>query len=283
VVGAHDGRALGTRGGNKVTITQRRRNPQRWWTGLAVVVALSLVGAACGDDDDDAATDDTPAADSADSGSDTTAAAAAGDSAAFCQARVDLEAQFGAEQPDVAAVTAVLEDFQAAAPADLAENVTGLSEALAGAAESGGDPAEDPAFAENIDPIDQYVLAECGFEQVDVSATEYKFEGVPATVPAGTVAVNLTNDGTEAHEMIMFKRADGEDRTIDELLALPEEQMFSALSFAGAAMADPGKSGVSIATLDPGRYIAVCFLPAGGNEGSPPHFMQGMTAEFEVA
>ncbi|HEV7758448.1 MAG TPA: hypothetical protein VGO78_05650, partial [Acidimicrobiales bacterium] len=132
-----------------MTITQRRRNPQRWWTGLAVVVALSLVGAACGDDDDSAATDDT----SADSGSDTTAAAA-GDSAAFCQARVDLEAQFGAEQPDVAAVTAVLEDFQAAAPADLAENVTGLSETLAGAAESGGDPAEDPAFAENIDPID---------------------------------------------------------------------------------------------------------------------------------
>jgi hypothetical protein len=248
---------------------------------LAVVVALSLVGAACGDDDDDAATDDTPAADSADSGSDTTAAT--GDSAAFCQARVDLEAQFGAEQPDVDAVTGILEDFQAAAPADLAENVTGLSEALAGAAESGGDPAEDPAFAENIDPIDQYVLEECGFEQVDVSASEYKFEGVPATVPAGTVAVNLTNDGTEPHEMIMFKRADGEDRTIEELLALPEEEMFSALSFAGAAQADPGKNGVSIATFDPGRYIAVCFLPAGGNEGSPPHFMQGMTAEFEVA
>ena len=161
---------------------------------MAVVVALSLVGAACGDDDDDAATDDTPAADSADSGSDTTAAA--GDSEAFCQARVDLEAQFGAEQPDVAAVTAVLEDFQASAPDDLAENVTGLSEALAAAAESGGDPAEDPAFAGNIDPIDQYVLAECGFEQVDVSATEYKFEGMPATVPAGTLAFNLTNDGT---------------------------------------------------------------------------------------
>ena len=41
--------------------------------------------------------------------------------------------------------------------------------------------------------------------------------------------------------------------------------------------------GNQIATLDPGRYIAVCFLPAGGAEGSPPHFMQGMTAEFEVA
>jgi hypothetical protein len=37
-VGAHDGRAFENEGG-KVTITQRRRNPKRWWTGLAVVVA----------------------------------------------------------------------------------------------------------------------------------------------------------------------------------------------------------------------------------------------------
>jgi hypothetical protein len=265
-----------------VTITQRRRNPQRWWTGLAAVVALSLVGAACGDDDDDAATDDTPAAES---GSDTTEAATGGngDNAAFCQARVDLEAQFGAEQPDVAAVTAILEDFAAAAPADLAGNVTGLSEALAGAAESGGDPTEDPAFGENIGPLDEYVMAECGFETVEVSATEYSFDGVPATIPAGTVAVDLTNDGTEGHEIVLFKRADGEERPIEELLALPEEQMFSSLTFAGAAMAEPGQSGVSITTLDPGSYIAVCFLPTGGVEGSPPHFMEGMTAEFEVA
>ena len=262
-----------------MTITQRRRHPQRWWAGLAVVVALSLVGAACGDDDDAAATDDTPAADS---GSDTTAAAG-GDNAAFCQARVDLEAQFGADQPDVAAITAILEDFQAAAPADLAENVTGLSEALAGAAESGDDPSQDPAFVENIDPIDQFVLAECGFETVEVSAKEYSFEGMPATIPAGTVAFDLTNEGTENHEMVMFKRADGEDRPVEELLALPEDQMFSSLTFAGAAMAEPGKSGVSIATLEPGKYIAVCFLPTGGVEGSPPHFMSGMTAEFEVA
>jgi len=270
-----------------VTITQRRRSPQRWWTALAAVVTLSLVAAACGDDDDDdAATDDTPAesadsADTADSGSDTTAAAG-GDSAAFCQAGVDLEAQFGAEEPDVAAVTGILEDFEAAAPADLVENVSGLSGALATAAESGGDPAEDPAFDENLAPIDEYVLAECGFETIDVTASEYAFEGIPATVPAGTVAFSFTNGGSEAHELIMFKRADGEERPIDELLALPEDQMFSALSFAGAAQAEPGKTTASIPTLDPGKYIGVCFLPTGGVEDAPPHFMAGMTAEFEV-
>jgi hypothetical protein len=267
-----------------VTITQRSRNPQRWWSGLAVVVALSLVGAACGDDDDDAATDEAPAADSADDGdtADAAGSGSGGDTAAFCQARVDLEAQFGAEAPDVAAVTGILEDFQAAAPADLAGNVTGLSESLATAAESGGDPAEDPGFDANLAPIDEFVLAECGYETIDVTASEYTFEGMPATVPAGTVAFSFTNGGSEPHELIMFKRADGEDRSIDELLALPEEEMFSALSFAGAAQADPGKTTASIPTLEPGKYIGVCFLPTGGTEGSPPHFMEGMTAEFEV-
>ena len=266
-----------------MTITQRRGHPQRWWVGLAAVVALSLVAAACGDDDDDAAATDDTTADTAGAGSDSTeAAAGAGDSAAFCQARVDLEAQFGAEQPDVAAVTGTLEDFEAAAPADLVENVTGLSGALATAAESGGDPAEDPAFGENLAPIDEYVLAECGFETVEVTAAEYTFDGIPATVPAGTVAFSFTNDGSEAHELIMFKRAEGEERPIEELLALPEDQMFSALTFAGAAQAEPGETTASIPTLEPGRYIGVCFLPTGGVEGSPPHFMEGMTAEFEV-
>lgn len=266
-----------------MTITQRRRSPQRWWTALAGVVALSLVAAACGDDDDDAATDDTPA-ESADAGSDTTEAAAGeGDTEAFCQARVDLEAQFAAEEPDVAAVTGVLEEFEASAPADLAGNVTGLGGALATAAESGADPSEDPAFGENLAPIDEYVLAECGFETVEVTASEYAFDGIPASVPAGTVAFSFTNDGAEPHELIMFKRADGEERPIEELLGLPEDQMMSALSFAGAVQAEPGATTASIPTLEPGKYIGVCFLPTGGAEGSPPHFMEGMTAEFEVA
>jgi hypothetical protein len=179
-------------------------------------------------------------------------------------------------------VTGILEDFAAAAPADLAGNVAGLGGALATAAESGNDPTEDPAFDENLAPVDGYVLAECGFETIDVTAGEYTFTGIPATVPAGTVAFSFTNDGNEAHELIVFERADGEERPIEELLALPEDQMGSALTFAGAVQAEPGTTGASMPTLEPGRYIGVCFLPTGGVEGSPPHFMEGMTAEFEV-
>jgi len=266
-----------------VTIRQRTRNPRGWTASLAAVVALALLGAACGDDDDDA---DAAADEDTEQSSDTTEAVGAdgdGDTAAFCDARAQLEEEFNQQPPDPAAVTAAVDDLESAAPTDLAEAAGGLGEILAASAESGEDPVEDPAFAENLAPVDEFVLAECGFETVEVSGVDYAFEGVPESVPAGQTAFAFTNDGTEAHEMVIFRRADGETRAPEELFALPEEEIFTALTFAGAAMAEPGQTSLTIADLEPGTYVASCFVPVGGAEDGPPHFMQGMTAEFEVA
>lgn len=269
-----------------MTIRQRTRNPRGWRTSLAAVVALALLGAACGDDDDDAAADedteqssDTTEA----SGSESEADAGDGDTATFCDSRAQLEAEFSEQPPDPAAVMAVIEELEASAPADLAEAAGGLGEVLGAAAESGEDPAQDPAFAENLGPIDEFVLAECGFETVEVSGVDYAFEGVPESVPAGQTAFAFTNDGAEPHEMILFQRAEGETRTPEELFALPEDQLGTALTFAGATQAEPGQTSLTITELVPGSYVATCFIPVGGAEGGPPHFMQGMTAEFEVA
>jgi hypothetical protein len=248
------------------------------------VVALALLGAACGDDDDDAAADEDT-----EQSADTTEASGSGEAdgdggtAAFCDARAQLEAEFNEQPPDPAAVTAVLEDLEASAPADLAGAAGGLGEILAAAAESGEDPTQDPAFTENLGPIDEFVLAECGFETVEVTGVDYAFEGVPESVPAGQTAFALTNDGTEPHEMVLFRRAEGETRSPAELFALPEDQVGTALTFVGAAMAEPGQTMLTITELEPGSYVASCFIPMGGAEDGPPHFMQGMTAEFEVA
>lgn len=271
-----------------MTIRQRTRSPKGWTTSLAAaVVALALLGAACGDDDDDAAADEET-----EQSTDTTAASGSaggagdegdGDTAAFCDARAQLEAEFNEQPPDPAAVTAAIDDLESSAPGDLAEAAGGLGEILAAAAESGEDPVQDPAFAGNLAPIDEFVLAECGFETVEVSGVDYAFEGVPGSVPAGRTAFAFTNDGAEPHEIVIFQRAEGETRAPEELFALPEDQIFSALTFAGAAMAEPGQTSLTIADLAPGSYVATCFVPTGGAEDGPPHFMQGMVAEFEVA
>src|SRR5262249_32967941 len=152
-------------------------------------------------------------------------AAASGDQAAFCDDRAQLEQQFNAEPPDAEAIGRLLDDWVSVAPDDLAANVTGLKDVLSKAAQTGDDPTGDPAFGQNIGPIDQFVLDKCGFEKVEVSAKEYKFSGLPATVPSGRVAFAFTNDGTEKHEMVLFKRNAGETRPIEDLLALPEAQV----------------------------------------------------------
>lgn len=266
-----------------MTFTQRSRNPHRRRSGLAVVavVALALLGAACGDDDDDTAADNT-----ADNATETTAAteaAAGGDTQAFCGARIGLEQAFAAEQPDTEAVAGLLDELQSSAPTDLGTSVEGLTTVLSTAAEAGADPAEDPAFTQSLQPIDEFALAECGYDTVDVTAVDYTFEGLPETIEAGTVGFKLTNEGAEPHVIVMFRVNDGDTTSLDELLALPEEQVMQHASFAGAAEAAPGTWGASFVDLEPGRYIAMCPIPMGGGEDGPPHFMQGMKAEFEVS
>ena len=118
----------------------------------------------------------------------------------------------------------LLEDMEASAPDAVAANAAGLADALASAAESGTDPSEDPAFGENISPIDEYVVNECAYEIVE-AAVEYAFEGLPETVPAGVTGLILNNDVAEPHEMIVFRVNDGVTGSPEELFAAPEDQI----------------------------------------------------------
>jgi hypothetical protein len=64
------------------------------------------------------------------------------------------------------------------------------------------------------------------------------------------------------------------------------------VSDAGFVLAPPGAASYVTAELDPGRYIAICFVPVGATpealaSGAPlpeddGHFMHGMVADFEV-
>jgi hypothetical protein len=80
--------------------------------------------------------------------------------------------------------------------------------------------------------------------------------------------------------------------SLEELLALPEEEAMTKATEAGAAFAAPGTIGTGTADLsEPGRYGIVCFIPVGATpdvlqsgeepEG-PPHFTEGMFAEITV-
>lgn len=160
-----------------------------------------------------------------------------------------------------------------------------------------------------------FLLAACGggaaaptSGTIAVTAQDYSFSGVPALVATGAELTFTNGSAVEFHEMVVLRVADGETRSMDELLALPEAESESVAEFQGVLVASPGEAGVnpeggdpSVTLTQPGRYIIICGVPQGADpamaeemmmqmegaeepqlEGGPPHFTLGMAAEFTV-
>lgn len=239
----------------------------------ATAAALLLLGAtACGDDDDEATTDN----------------------AAFCDGLVEFNGavtsiDLGEEstEDDIKSagdeLAAIYAPVAENAPDAVAEAAADLEDVLEQMQDGDGEAFDsDETFATYSEIVSGGVET-CGFETVDVSAVDYAFEGVPGSIPAGTVVFDLTNASeAEGHEMIVFSKADGVDLTFQEILELPEEESESLVEFATAAFAAPGESSTALAGLEPGQYGMVCFIPVGGGEDGPPHFTEGMFQEFTV-
>ncbi len=145
---------------------------------------------------------------------------------------------------------------------------------------------------------------------IEVTGTEYAFEGVPGLVESGA-EFTFTNEGEEVHELIIVQLIEGETRTLEDILELPEEESDALINqFMGVLIDTPSGEtfnpegeATSISVTEPGRYVAFCFLPQGldeatfesamaeadpNAEGPPPfpegtpHAFLGMTAEFTV-
>jgi hypothetical protein len=148
-------------------------------------------------------------------------------------------------------------------------------------------------------------------EVVTVTAVDYGYRGVPATVRAGSRLELVNESRSEAHELAVIRLPDGERRPIERILELPEPEVAQVLPDDAVEMvlvAAPDSRGrvlVGDGTLDrPGRYALLCFLPTGANpdavmealddfdpatdgepqlpEAGPPHVAHGMFAEVTV-
>lgn len=264
-----------------------------------------MVAAGCGDDDDEDAAGTTE--ETTEETTEDPAETGEGDLAAYCEGELELEL---APPPDVDFATAspdeisealktyatdviqpAAEGIAAAAPEEIATDL----DVLVGAADemaSTGDPAiwEDPEVAAANEVVHQFDLDNCGWSSQEVTATEYGFDGLPGELPAGVTSFELANDGNEVHELLVMRRNDGVTESVDELLALPEEEAMAKVTMLGEpAFAPPGESAYAVFDLEPGDYIVACFIPVGmtSDDGpppdGPPHAMQGMVSEFTVS
>ncbi|MGI9609813.1 MAG: hypothetical protein ACR2NL_05925, partial [Acidimicrobiia bacterium] len=189
------------------------------------------------------------------------------------------------------ALVAAVDSALASAPEEIVADV----EVMAAFAQSGGQ-GDFEEFDAASTRVVTWVSGNCASTAVEVTGVDYQYENFPETIEAGFTSITLNNEGMELHEAAVLRVNDGVDESAEELLAMPEEEVETLVTFEGAVFADPGASGVDIFDLsEPGDYIVACFVPVGATpeaaeaaEGGgtepdgPPHFTQGMFDEFTV-
>ncbi|MBA3744545.1 hypothetical protein [Sporichthya sp.] len=146
---------------------------------------------------------------------------------------------------------------------------------------------ESEEFAAADAQVDKYLVEECDYNALDVTAADYEFTGVPSTAKAGPTSVTLTNEGEEPHVLILVRINDDSDLSGEEVLALGEEGALKVAKVVGESFAPPGAAGTAFFDLEPGRYVVFCPIPVHkpGTEfdpESPPHFAKGMLEEMIV-
>ena len=202
-----------------------------------------------------------------------------GDLAAFCAARIEANA---AETK--ADNIAVLTKMVGSAPAAVS---TPMADLLALVKKQGDKAFESKEGTALLATLEPYIYDNCPGKQLPVTAIDYEYQGVPATLPAGITKIKMTNAAPkEDHMMAMVKlTAAGEAMELDKILALPEKKQGKYFDFSSAAFmeAKAGAVGYSPINLTPGKYAYVCFFPEGGKKNGKPHFMLGMGGTVTVS
>jgi hypothetical protein len=234
---------------------------------LAATLALPLL-AACGAD---ATGTPTPVADAV--------------SSDWCDALLTVDRQAG---DPVAGTTAALDALSVMAGSPLPGTESSI-EVLRSAFEATGATGEPvligPTAHERIDArlaaATLHDAAECGWPSVDVTAVDYGFSGLPEQIEGGPTRFRLTNTApSELHELVVLRKHDPAMSTSD-LVELGED-MLGVVDVVGGAMIESGGTSSVALDLTAGEYVAICFIPTGGDPSGAPHLAHGMLAEFSV-
>lgn len=229
---------------------------------------------------------------------------------AFCGPAVEAQVAIG-QGPDIDFDTATEEEINTAlaefaervgplideletnAPEELQDEVSAVASGARSALETGDEAAlESEEYQAAELAVDQYIVDNCEMQSYEVEGFDYGYNNIPTTAEAGQVAFRFNNTGDELHEMVVL-RINDESVTVQQLLEMPEEEAMAQVSFAGRSFAEPGQEDVLFTDLEAGRYAVVCFIPVGtesfedlpedeSDVSQPPHFTQGMVAEFSV-
>ena len=165
------------------------------------------------------------------------------------------------------------------APVELDGPIATLRTAVDGAAKGTPVDPTDPAVTSAATAVDKWGFDNCRFPTIDVTGTGSDLTGVPATLPAGPVAVRFDNGGEpdkRGFVLLVAKVKDGARYTLDGIRN-GSDDFNKVADVVGAAQPPEGESaGYAVATLTPGRYLLVSPV------GVPPQFTGTVATEIQV-
>ena len=96
----------------------------------------------------------------------------------------------------------------------------------------------------------------------------------------GKQVIEVRNAGRQSHELVLVKLVPG--KTAHDVIASIENPMRpqAGMPIGGVTPMSMGETNWISVDLEPGSYALICFIPDMGD--GKPHFMHGMTKEFEV-
>ncbi|MDT3441187.1 MULTISPECIES: hypothetical protein [unclassified Pseudofrankia] len=263
---------------------QARRSRHSWTVaagalGLGAVVLL----AACSDSSDSPAAAATPSASA--SANNTQAACAAALASDWSNVPgIDPDGP-PASAAELAAWATPLQTqitaLRAGVPADLTSKVDVLATVVQGAKEGKPVSTEDASLSAALTAVNGWAHDSCGYTTLDVTnSAGTALDGVPATLPAGPVAMKFANTGTDPAKagfiLLLGKVRDGQTATAADVQARKAnlEDIADIVAVAQPTGSDPA---YGLATLSPGRYIVSTPV------GPPPEFASILASGFEVS
>jgi hypothetical protein len=133
-------------------------------------------------------------------------------------------------------------------------------------------PLEVSGTAERLPPPDA---------DVRVDLVDFAF-GMPVEVRSGPQTWHVVNRGEQVHHIALMKLLPG--RSIDDVMEfLATEEGEPPVEFlASTNILSAGVANYLTLDLEPGEYVAACFLPDHKNGTGDPHFLMGMLRAVTV-
>jgi hypothetical protein len=118
------------------------------------------------------------------------------------------------------------------------------------------------------------------YPEVQMIATDFAFD-VPEQIESGFTLVTMVNEGIEPHHVQLMLLNEGVTMDdVEEAFGTSEAAVFGLGVFAGGPTpAMPGGTSEVVLDLEPGMYLALCFIES---PDGLPHIAKGMVATFEV-